>query len=852
MYDTDVTDSVVLQNKMTPPRVTDTQLDRSDILVSALAECPVVMMMAPAGYGKTSVLASAAQVLASTQDVVWYQCDRYDTSPVLFLRACERALGLSTGIGTPQNNSASAPNELEAISRLLDGIRDRATPVVMILDDISHVRYSESQAFIRLLVRYRPANLRLVFSGRFLPFYSGHLQLDPAIRWLGRKELAFSESEFAEYLHAAKLMLREEAQAPLLRVTGGWPAGLALWLMAWRSVGMPEHWSSELGIREVSDYLNGEVISGLNDELRTLLLTAASLGTFNDALLTEMLPQSEEGSQSLLFRQLYLQEIPGKPEWYRMEPLIARCLSRLVNTAQREALHQQAYHWFRDRGDAVASLYHAGQAGESNDSHLWLAEQTDTILAGLDISGLSTWFANLNDDQLYASPQLMAVAAWTDLLAGRLEAAEGMIERLDHHQGAVPTEIIALQGYLAGARGELARAERLCQQALDNLPGERFTLRFLVTSMLASLAMAHRDPDGSRLWNRYALDIARKARQPALEAMAHLDHARIEFNRGHVSRCLKVLTQGQEVLEANAQSPDSMAHGRLMILKATVGWITGMSDEPTDKSITRAAVLCEEASDPAAAYGYAIRALNLMGQGHYTQALSVLDAGERNLQARQVSFTVYAWLHTVRSNIWISQKKYRRAHECLSALLEDADSAGVARCEYSALLPGFSTLSLSRLYLMSGQHDACLALTDSWLKHTPNGFMSVFIRLMRAGALAMKQETAESVRQMDIVRRSFRTEGVSKQLQNWLPGLVSFLNIPNTSEQTDSQPAVALSDRERDVLKLMAKGLSNQDIAEQLFISLHTVKTHARKVNVKLGTRSRTQAIHRAKELMII
>jgi LuxR family maltose regulon positive regulatory protein len=61
-----------------------------------------------------------------------------------------------------------------------------------------------------------------------------------------------------------------------------------------------------------------------------------------------------------------------------------------------------------------------------------------------------------------------------------------------------------------------------------------------------------------------------------------------------------------------------------------------------------------------------------------------------------------------------------------------------------------------------------------------------------------------------------------------------------------------LSDREKDVVKLMAQGLSNQEIAEKLFISLHTVKTHARKVNVKLGTRSRTQAIHLAKELMII
>jgi LuxR family maltose regulon positive regulatory protein len=50
----------------------------------------------------------------------------------------------------------------------------------------------------------------------------------------------------------------------------------------------------------------------------------------------------------------------------------------------------------------------------------------------------------------------------------------------------------------------------------------------------------------------------------------------------------------------------------------------------------------------------------------------------------------------------------------------------------------------------------------------------------------------------------------------------------------------------------MAMGFSNQEIADQLYISLHTVKTHARKINVKLGAKSRTQAIHRAKELMLL
>jgi LuxR family maltose regulon positive regulatory protein len=69
---------------------------------------------------------------------------------------------------------------------------------------------------------------------------------------------------------------------------------------------------------------------------------------------------------------------------------------------------------------------------------------------------------------------------------------------------------------------------------------------------------------------------------------------------------------------------------------------------------------------------------------------------------------------------------------------------------------------------------------------------------------------------------------------------------------TFSQSKAVLSQREIGVLELIAQGMSNQEIAEKLFISLHTVKTHARRINVKLGVKSRTQATIKAKELALM
>jgi LuxR family maltose regulon positive regulatory protein len=102
------------------------------------------------------------------------------------------------------------------------------------------------------------------------------------------------------------------------------------------------------------------------------------------------------------------------------------------------------------------------------------------------------------------------------------------------------------------------------------------------------------------------------------------------------------------------------------------------------------------------------------------------------------------------------------------------------------------------------------------------------------------------------VRRTLEKEGVGLELHQWLPDLARLLQGPDPDKIAELSAQASLSDRELDVLRQMAMGFSNQEIADQLYISLHTVKTHARKINVKLGAKSRTQAIHRAKELMLL
>ena len=127
--------------------------------------------------------------------------------------------------------------------------------------------------------------------------------------------------------------------------------------------------------------------------------------------------------------------------------------------------------------------------------------------------------------------------------------------------------------------------------------------------------------------------------------------------------------------------------------------------------------------------------------------------------------------------------------------------------------------------------------------------MALLMNMIRAAALR-SINPADSDNQLRHIHQMLERAGVRMNFDQWIPNLAL---VERSNGETSNLPAnAALSERELEVLRKIDQGLSNQEIADQLFISLHTVKTHARKINVKLGAKSRTQALHRAKELLLI
>ena len=848
-----------VQQKGQRPRVPGTLLQRSHILGSTLTRSPVVWMAAPAGFGKSLLMHSYAETIKDQTSIMWFSCDHLDNSPATLLQhllvAAKQQLPIGSEDALSLLDQPETQHQFDKI--LLLWLRDIGVseqPCLLLIDNVHELLEDGCWYLIQCLIRYRPENVQLVISGRYRPHPLGSLTLTTDIQLINDTNLRLSLAEQRQLLELQGLNCSSEQHQSLYHRFEGWFAGLALWCHCYRAAGQPKIAPKELGSFEIGDYLQGEILCHLPAEQQRFLQYMAVLGTANETLMSSVMGADyHQQLQACLHMQTFIEVSKERQDWYRMPATMAECLVQLLSREQREQLHREAYRWLSQHQEPVAALYHATQLQSDRDQVVrWIEAEAENILAQLDMQGLLVWFDQLDNEVLTARPRLMQIAAWARLLTHQRRQADSLIERLMDINFLAPYELAALQGYSAMLRGDHKLAQSLCQKSYEALPNSRFTLRILMCSTLCHIAMANKDSDNARVWNRESQDLARKFRVPAMEALSLYDHARIELNRGHIQRGLQIIDQGLAILDNRPSEIELLPRGRLTLYRCLLMWLSGAGHRQFDSSLQRGIDIATKVRDINVCYGYAVAAMQLSSLRRFNEALDILDVGERQMQHWGVEPISYQWLHIVRANVWISQGKLNRAQQCIDRLLGDDSALSIPQPELFPMLPGFTLATQARIHLVSYRIDQCLAETEQWLKQNHDGLMTVFVRLVRGGAFAINNQAAESQHQFNLVRKQLELDGIGLEIDHWLPDLASVLKAPDPSSVNELSIHVHLSDREQEVLSHMAQGLSNQEIADRLFISLHTVKTHARKINVKLGAKSRTQAIHRAKELMLI
>jgi LuxR family maltose regulon positive regulatory protein len=871
----------------------------------------LLLISAPAGFGKSSLAVEFCESLPRQWQNLWLGLGHRDSDPGRFL---ERLLcGLQQFF--PQLGAQSLGllkmrqrHQPFAFEEWLDGLLDElamhlmlSKPLLLVLDDYHLVQGPVLDRCLQFLLNHLPAGMNILITSRQRPnWHLARLRLSRQLLELSEQDLRLTDDESLAVLDPQRNGLSAEALQTLLQRSEGWVAGLRFWLLAANEAGsnaLTQGLNGGEGL--IRDYLLEEVIDCLPAEVQSFLYETACLERFSSALCNAARDShdSHEMLGYLQAHQVFLVPLDEHGLWFRYHHLFSDLLRARAGTSvtpPQRRVHLNACRWFSEQGlldEAIEQALRAGHLDVAANLVQNLSEEQ--LLAEQNVGMLLRWKMDLPDSLLVSTPRLIVLYAWALGLACQLDAAEELGNHLSRFlpapsataQNSMLAQWLALSGIIARGRGDSDMARRYCSEALVSLPVKRYGQRLLCLSTLANLAIAEGDLWRARALNRDALELAQRVANPLFEALAHYDRARTLQVRGETLRSMEEVRQGLRRLNGLSSQKLYAVRARLTLYE---GYLLVQFLQPQAGRERLNAGLAEARAcrDISVLIGHCVIAAMEGREGRYAEAFAELAEAERLMHIWDVPPVYYlAMITLAKCELWLAQGRIdladawllrlgqtyggdepAAAPECspqlpqqietLRAVLDhiqgrtDEARARLQSLQDYAQRVGAGLLGLNAL----SQH--ILLLLDTSRGTEADDLFQQCLQLATGGAVLPFQRLIH--RHPDWLREQLHkrptcrlVDYLLQQLPEAAPGQGP-LCLRATSEPLACSGGDPLSARELSVLQLIAQGCSNQEISERLFISLHTVKTHASHINGKLGVERRTQAVARAQELGLL
>lgn len=859
----------------------------------------LLLVSAPAGFGKSSLAVEFCQSLPAHWQSLWLGLSARDSDPGRFLERLLEGLqdyfpALGAGaLGLLKMRQRHQPFAFEEwLDGLLDELAlhlDASAPLLLVLDDYHLAQGPVLDRCLQFFLNHLPDGLLVMVTSRQRPdWHLARLRLSRQLLELHEQDLRLTHDEALTLLDRHSTSLRGEALENLIQRSEGWVAGLRFWLLAVSEAGneaaLPQALNGGEGL--IRDYLLEEVIDCLPAEVQTFLYDTAPQERFCSELCDAVREahDSAEILRFLLAHQVFLVPLDEHGHWYRYHHLFSDLLrsrpptQALVPTA---TLHLRACRWFNAQGlldEAVEQALRAGHLDVAANLVQNLSEEQ--LLAEQNVGMLLRWKMDLPDSLLISTPRLIVLYSWALGLACQLDAAEELSSHLSRFlpapsataQKSMLAQWLALSGIIARGRGHRELTIRYCTEALESLPAKRYGQRLMCLSTLSNLAIADGDLWRARGLNRESLELAQRVGNPLFEALAHYDRARVLQSRGEILRALEEVHQGLERLRGLSPQRLYAVRARLTLYE---GFLLAMRLQPEAARVHLLAGLGEARAcrDISVLIGHCVIARLDGSRGEFAKAFAELAEAERLMHIWDVPPIYYlAMITLVKCELWLAQGRTDLAEAWLTRLGQTyTGERAAAPPEFHPQLPLHVELQQALLDLIQGQP----MLAEGRLNVLHENGQQTGRQLLSVMALTQKVALLLTVGREPEARKALGQaleaaaggvlqpfDALIKDHPDWVRGQLTMLAAPPVAQYLlghmpvsvtrtgfEHSAAEQLSSRELAVLRLIAQGCSNQEISEQLFISLHTVKTHASHINSKLGVERRTQAVARAKEL---
>ncbi|HEU4947070.1 MAG TPA: LuxR C-terminal-related transcriptional regulator [Kribbella sp.] len=901
----------LLSTKLTVPRLRPDRLVRSrltDALDVAMTR-EVILVCTPAGFGKTTLLADWAT--SATGPVAWLSLDPDDNDPVRFWRyvvaALDRARG---GLGErllPVLTGSGARSGHSVVTAVINDVEAQDDDVVLVLDDYHVIDSPAIHDGLVFLVNHMPRRLHVAIATRRdppLPLW--RLRARHQLAELRAADIRFTLAESSAFLRQVwQLDLSAEVVAAVESRTEGWAVGLQL---AGLSLLERSDLDAFLGAftgshRYVLDYLSEEVIERQPDRIRTFLLHSSILDRMSGPL-CDAVTGADDGQELLeeLERvNLFVVPLDGQRRWYRFHHLFAEVLrARLqrVDAGLVPDLHRRAAAWCERHGLVDEAIRHAVAAGAPMWAARLVEHHLDETLQRAETGSLARRIALLPGDAVRARPALCLAQGMLEFHAGRLDTAEACLDYADRafgrrrvEQGVrvptdggmvseVPAAVALLRGALVGVQGDAEGMARFARAALDHTDdderGPRLWARTLrgcadwmsgrladaEESFAAVLAEARAAPEayatiatcfllGRVQHARGDLDAALRTYEDGLRfategvampslyhlAESHVGMAQVLYERDDLDRALDHVTEG---IKFGRQVVDMTSP---LLGLVALAWIRqGMGDPDGALDAMTEACRLRPSPDVVAMWNPAPseRVRLLLRQGRIDEARRWTR--ERGLGPNDVLTYPRERDYLALARVHVAQGEPETALRLLERLDRLAEPQG--RVHSLIQIRTLQALAMGA----AGNQSAALALLAEALEIArPAGFVRVFADEGHASAVLL--------RSLITTRPRARVDSASAELRRQVSRVLGACETTTPALGQDGRIAdlvEALTKRELEVLRLIAAGRQNREIAQDLVVTLDTVKKHISHILTKLEATSRTHAVARARELGLI
>ncbi len=868
--------------------------ERLTTSVIQAGEIRLVSVRAPAGFGKTSAM---LDIQAASQQAgllsAWVQLTEADNDFSEFLARLDAAVRwlehAAEPLADPRPLARTLSERLAQISK----------PFTIFLDDLEVLHDAATLDFLRQLIEQLTGHGKFVVGSRSLPELGlGRLRAHGKLHEIATDQLRFTLDETRRYLHQQLGHDVSPAELnSLYQRTEGWITALWLAVLAMRQSGSITRFCDAFSgsDRAIADYLLEDVLLRQTPHVQEFLLKSSVLDSFSATLCSTVIT-GFDGARMLdtLARQnLFVVSMDASGQWYRYHSLFGEFLkSRMLQqygASEVANVHGLAAEWFVAHAQPTSAIEHALKAQNIPRAIGLLAQHVQPLLWQGRVRMIARWFDAVPDDNLLAHPELRLAQAWALTFLHRTDKAERILEDMQktEQQAEVSLQVLALRAFILALTDKIDQAYaawQACAQELSVAQG------FAYGVQLNSLASCHiylgQFDEARRL-----LDISRQSNM-AIDGASNLQMADCldgssDLTQGRLKQALlryrrasgpstsrrQARVDGQHIAavflaEALYEAGDTAQAGHLLTTYLPLIREAAYIDPIIVSFIVLCRIAWQEGRENDAMLwlhdceqmGYSTGLLRMVASARLERArlallASDIQAARSELNAAESlnawsfgkDFTPHANdvdnIELLRWRLLIASGEAAAAATALGSALVQAE---VARRGRRALkLRIVLAIALDATGDIAGMQE----ILASALEYAANeGFINTF---MDEGA-PIARLLSKMVN--DDTSLSSTAGKLAVELATRLGALATGSPSTAPTRKTTNASATAsqahgLTRQELKVVTLLAEGLSNQEMADRLYVSVTTVKAHLRNINGKLNASSRTHAVAQARKL---